>query len=319
VGLLTKKFSLLHILVIIYLIAAFSWWAILLYQKNENNYQLQLQLATYDSSLDKSLIESSYQKQKNMIISEGIVLGLSIIFGLLLINRAYRSELSLNQRLNDFLLSVTHELKTPIASLQLVNKTLQREGLSPDKRKDLLKTGWDESMRLESQVNNILAAAQIEQSYKFNFEKIQLANLIAKRVRRFQKMFPDRIIKFLGKEATGMVNVDPESFTRAIDNLIHNALKYSEVNEEIKINISEKSGKVFTSVIDHGSGIPEIEKTKVWDKFYRIGNEETRDKPGTGLGLWIAKEIVRAHSGQLTLCDTKPNGSTFTISIPTAT
>lgn len=314
---LKKKFSILHWVVIIYLIAAFSWWAILLYKKNETNYQLQKQLAAYDISFDKAEIESSYRKQKNMIISEGAVFGISILFGLLLINRAYKSELRLNQRLNDFLLSITHELKTPIASLQLVNKTLQRDGLSEDKRKDLLKTGWDESVRLESQVNNILAAAQIEQAYKFNFEKTNLYELAKSRVKRFQKMFPERTIEIIGTE-NSYAAVDPESIHRVIDNLIHNALKYSAQDTSVKLSVKSQDGKIAIKINDQGSGIPLSERKKIWDKFYRIGNEETREQPGTGLGLWIAKQIVSAHKGKIKYLPNQPQGSTFLITLSTA-
>lgn len=297
-----------------YLIAAFSWWAILLYQKNETNYALQKQLATYEKSIEPQAIREAYEKQRKMIISEGAVFGLSILFGLLLINRAYKSELRLNQRLNDFLLSVTHELKTPIASLKLVNKTLQRTELNAEERKELLQTGWDESLRLESQVNNILAAAQIEQSYTFNFERVELTELLEKRIVRFRKMFPDREINFNGDKQY-YANIDIESIHRVIDNLLHNAIKYSGPGAPVALSMSKVKDKIAIEVKDQGIGIPTNERTKIWDKFYRIGNEETREQPGTGLGLWIAKEITSAHEGQLSYAENKPQGSSFTISL----
>ena len=288
-----------------------------MYKKNETNYQLQKKLSTYETTIDKQEIEKAYRKQKNMIISEGAVFGLSILFGLLLINRAYRSELRLNQRLNDFLLSVTHELKTPIASLQLVNKTLQRKGLDEGKRAELLKTGWDESLRLESQVNNILAAAQIEQSYKFNFEKINLSDIVEARVGRFRKMFPDRTIDIV-ENMDSHAMVDPESIHRVIDNLIHNALKYTSEKSKVELAVTAFPKSVQVSVMDQGHGIPASERNRIWDKFYRIGNEETREQPGTGLGLWIAKEIVSSHKGQLDYKPNTPQGSNFIITLPKA-
>jgi len=189
-----KSSNLLHVIIILYLFAAFTWWAILLYKKNEENYQLKQQLATYDTTLDREEIKDKYLKQKKMIYGEGLFFGTSILLGLLLINRAYRKELGLNQKLNDFLLSVTHELKTPIASLKLVNQTLRRTDLAEDKKQNLLEIGWDESLRLEALVNNILTAAQIEQEYTFNLEDTDLDALISKRIARYKKLFPLRDI-----------------------------------------------------------------------------------------------------------------------------
>ncbi len=311
-----KKYSFIHFITIAYLIAAFSWWAILLYKKNEENYQLRTSIAQYENSTDTALINEKYQKQKNMILSEGLFFGLSILVGLMLIFRAFRKELEMNQTLNDFLLSVTHELKTPISSLKLVNQTLRRQNLSPDKKIDLLDTGWEESLRLESLVNNILTAAQIEQEYTFNFEKVDINELITQRSNRFSKLYPQRKISF-GNTSTLIIEADKEAFIKVIDNLIHNAIKYSKEDEAIEIETSKSSNGISLQVKDTGIGIPTHESSKIWDKFYRVGNENTRDNQGTGLGLWITKEIVTAHKGLIEYKRNSPKGSIFSLSLPT--
>ena len=308
------KFRLLHILVIVYLVTAFTWWAILLYSKNQETYQLQKELATLDHSKDLAHYTAQYEKQKKMILGEGVVFGLSILFGLFLINRAYTSEINTNNKLNSFLLSVTHELKTPIASLQLANKTLQRSDLNAAQRSQLLATCNEECQRLESQVENILAAAQLEQVYKYNPEATELKTLISKRIRRHLNIYPNKNIVLKGESVT--CRVDVEAMTKVIDNLLHNAIKYSNPESTVVVSLKEEKKSCKLSFANEGKRISDKEKKRIWEKFYRIGNEETRDSPGTGLGLWIVQSIVKAHGGVATVSDNKPSGSIFHLSLP---
>ena len=308
------KFRLLHILVIVYLVTAFSWWAILLYRKNQENYHLQQELAALDISKDLDAYTAQYEKQKKMILGEGLVFGLSILFGLFLINRAYTTEINTNNKLNSFLLSVTHELKTPISSLQLANKTLKRSDLNETQRQQLIDSCTEECQRLESQVENILAAAQLEQVYKYNPEATDLHMLISKRIKRHRNIYPDKDILLKGEPIT--CKVDVEAITKVIDNLLHNALKYSTSDTAVAVTLKQDRKNCKISFANEGVRIPDNEKKRIWEKFYRIGNEETRDTPGTGLGLWIVYSIVNAHGGVATVADNKPSGSIFHLSLP---
>ena len=309
------RFRLLHILVITYLVTAFTWWAILLYRKNHQNFQLQKELAVFDASRDIDKITKQYAKQKKMILGEGVVFGLSIFIGLVLISRAYSSEIKTNKKLNSFLLSVTHELKTPIASLKLANKTLQRSDLSDSQRHQLMATCTEESLRLESQVDNILAAAQIEQVYNYNPEATDLKALISERIKRHQNLYPEKEIVLQGAHLSSAIDV--EAMTKVIDNLLHNAIKYSPELSPVVVQLNEDNGLCQISIANQGRSIPDNEKKRIWEKFYRIGNEETRDSPGTGLGLWIVQSIVKAHKGKVKITDNQPSGAVFTISLPT--
>jgi len=300
----------------VYLIVAFSWWAILLNQKNDENYALKMQLSEYIKTVNKEQIASIHKKQQNMIISEGVVFGISIILGFLLIGRAFQSKLKLNQRLNDFLLSITHELKTPIATVKLVNKTLQREDLSETQKQSLLDTGWEETLRLESQVNNLLTAAQIEQSYKFNLQETNLDALLQEKTNRYHKTYPSRTIKYQGMPGVA-AKLDKESFEKVIDNLVSNAVKYSSESDAVELSLHNNADKATIQIKDQGAGIEESELKNIWKKFYRIGNENTRETQGTGLGLWITKAIVDAHDGSISVTNNKPRGSIFIIKLPT--
>ncbi len=311
-----NRYIILHLVVMVYLIAAFTWWAILLYNKNEENYILQQRLVNTSEFVDNEITEK-YQKQKRMILSEGLFFGISILIGLVLVNRSFRKEVQLNQALNDFLLSVTHELKTPIASIKLVNKTLATKDLTADKKQRLLRTGQEESQRLESLVNNILTAAQIENSYVFNFENTRIDSFVKEKVDRYAKLFPERTFVYQPKNNI-VASVDKEAFAKAIDNLISNAIKYSPKVSPITIAVNEKSSSISIDISDNGQGIIPTERQNIWKKFYRVGSEETRETKGTGLGLWIVQQVVSAHKGTIQYSSNEPKGSIFRITIPAA-
>lgn len=296
------------------MVTAFAWWAILLNKKNEESFLLKNQLLQYDSQYSVTEIKETYDMQRRMIMGEGLVFGISIILGLFLIHRGFWSEIKSNKKLSNFLLSVTHELKTPIASLNLINRTLVDKELPSDKIKDLLNTANEESRRLESLVDNILMTAQMEQSYDYNFENINLTELIQSRISRALKINPNRTIR-QDLESEVFCKVDQEAFVKMIDNLISNAIKYSQVSQPVEIQLRKSAEALTLNVIDLGQGIPNDEKKRILHKFYRIGNEETRETKGTGLGLFIVKQIVDAHKGQLKILDNKPQGSIFSVTI----
>ena len=312
---LKKKYLFLHAFVMCYLIAAFAWWAILLYKKNEETHQLRSELVTYDQSLHSDEVLADYNKQRQMIISEGLVFGISILLGLFLIFRAFKKELSFNGRMNDFLLSVTHELKTPIASIKLINKTLRRNDIKPIQRQSLLDTEHAEVLRLEQQVNNLLTAAQIEGQYTYNFQETDLNEFVQDKINSYKRRYPDAELHLQDSENL-YHHIDREAFTKVLDNLLSNAIKYSKDTPRVTFSLTRDNQQLIIRVADQGIGINDDEKTQVWKKFYRIGHEDTRETKGTGLGLWIVQSVVAAHDGHISVEDNRPQGSIFSIILP---
>ncbi|MDA8692694.1 HAMP domain-containing histidine kinase [Saprospiraceae bacterium] len=310
-----KVYRILHFIIMAYMLTAFAWWAILLNKKNEENYHLKNRILHVDKSYSVQDIEIEYQTQKKMIIGEGLVFGISLLFGLFLINKAFWTEIKANKTRSNFLLSVTHELKTPIASLNLINKTLATKNLSADKNKTLLKAASEEGRRIESLVNNILTAAQIEQSYTYNLEATDLSELIRNYIRRTYILNDiHRVRHDLGEQV--IADVDPEAFASLLNNLLDNAIKYTPDESQIDVLLKHSSNQVTLQVIDKGIGITDIEKKQVLQKFYRVGNEDTRESKGTGLGLFIVKQIVGAHKGSLKIQDNIPKGTIIEIILP---
>ena len=297
------------------MLVAFGWWAILLNKKNEENYHLKNRILHVDKSYSVQDIKLEYRNQQKMIIGEGLVFGISLLFGLFLINKAFWTEIKVNKSRSNFLLSVTHELKTPIASLKLINKTLATKNLSSEKNKTLLKAAGEEGRRIESLVSNILTAAQIEQSYSYNMEPMDLTELISKYIHRTYTLNGiHRVKQDLGEHI--MADVDQEAFTSVLNNLLDNAIKYAPDDSHIDVVLNQNTNQVTFQVIDQGIGITDIEKKQVLQKFYRTGNEETRESKGTGLGLFIVKQIVHAHHGSIRIQDNNPKGTIFEIILP---
>ncbi len=317
--------------VIVYLLLAFSWWSILLFVKNKDAYLAKAELlrialaaeglyvdeATFRQNEAFLLIEREYKRQEWMIMGEAGVFVISLIIALSLINRSYHKEMEAAQQRRNFLLSITHELKSPIASIQLVLETFLRRQLSTGKIEALSTNALQETQRLNQLVNNLLLSAKLETAYQPFFEAVDLKELITQLVTMLQTKHPKANIQFSTTEPEGVwIEADRMGLTSVIINLLENALKYSEAPAELEIALQEINGHWQIEVADYGIGISDKDKEKIFEKFYRVGNEDTRKTKGTGLGLYIVKEIVEAHAGKISVADHIPKGTVFTVQFP---
>lgn len=305
-----RQSNILHYIVISYMLLALVWWSYLLYNKNNENFVLQSQLYPQE----QEAIKEKYQRQKTMIIGESIFFGIALITGIWLINRSYRKEVLANEKQSNFLLSITHELKSPLASIKLILQTFLRRELDQDKRNELSKNALIETNRLESMVSNILLATKLDHAYQYNFESHNISQLINERLELFGKKFPERKMVFNGNQSF-FAHVDKEAFISIITNLVENAHKYSPDETAISITLTEGDNHYEIQVADNGIGIGDADKNKIYEKFFRVGNEDTRQTKGSGLGLYIVKELVEAHKGKISLKNNQPKGSIFVIKL----
>lgn len=251
-----------------------------------------------------------------MILGEGLVFGLSLIAGMWFIQRAHAREVKQSQKEKNFLLSITHELKTPIASIRLLTETLMKRSLPEDQALELKESILSESDRLSTLVNNLLLASRLEAGYAYYFEPVSIAELLNKVIVQLEGQFPDAKISVDTNNSPLMCDLDPMAFYSVCINLIENGIKYSSGSAIIDIAAKEFSEEIMIDFKDQGVGIPDKETEQIFTQFYRIGNEETRKTKGTGLGLFIVKKIVEAHDGKIKVGKNKPQGTIFTISIP---
>lgn len=322
-----RSLRILSIIVIIYMLMALLWWAILLHRKNnevfvlkadllKEQYMTKAGIAKMDVTTlpEYDQLKTDYDRQMYMILGEAAVFGVTLILGIYFINRAFVRELSAAEKQKNFLLSITHELKSPLASINLILSTFIKRNLSDEKIKELSQDGLNESVRLEELFNKILIATRLDKAYPFNFEETDLSNTIFKVARSFAKRHPDVALK-INIQTDIVMEVDRESMVSVVKNLLENAYKYSLDDKKISLSLKQEVGNIILSVGDNGVGIAKNERNKVFDQFYRVGNEETRSSKGTGLGLYIVSQIVTAHNGKIKILDNPEGGTQFQITL----
>ncbi len=248
-----------------------------------------------------------------MIAGEAAVFIVLLFIGLYFIRRSILKELALAHEKKNFNMSVTHELKTPIASSKLFIETLIKRDLPKEKEKEILRKVYADQNRLQKLVEDILLVTKIDEStVKIRLTRVNLKTFIEQIV---LNMVGDNPISF-EINSTINVNIDEFYFLSVIQNLQSNAVKYSNPDSKIIWRAYQKAGKTFIRIEDAGSGINKTEKEQVFSLFYRTGNEETRKTKGTGIGLYLVVKIIKLHKGKIKIIDNIPNGTIFEIELP---
>ena len=261
-------------------------------------------------------ILSRYNKRKNKAkyIGEGSIFFLLILIGASFVYRSVRKQLNLQHQQQNFMMAVTHELKTPISVTMLNLETLQKYNLSAEKQQKILRNTMDETSRLNGLVNNILISAQLENGHhQVTREDFHLTDLVNDCILQFRKRYPDRKYETT-LDPDVEIKGDQIHLQMLVNNLVGNATKYSPRELPIQIVLTKTSGEILLKVSDQGEGIPDDEKRKIFSKFYRIGNESTRKTQGTGLGLYLCRIIARDHNADISVTNNIPRGSTFAVS-----
>ena len=249
-----------------------------------------------------------------MIISEGMVFFLILILGLWKIRSSIKKELKFSERQNNFLLSVTHELKTPLAANKLYLQTIVKRDLDAAKRTELIEKAISENQRLEVMIDNILNASRLEnRAIILHKEQFNLSDCLKEIADRFNKSLQEETIVL--DVANGIIlEADRFMIETTINNLIENSLKYAGIQKTITLYLKKTEDfRIIFGVKDQGPGIPAAFQSEIFQKFVRSGNEETRSQKGTGLGLFIAAEFIRIHGGKIVYKNNQPSGANFEI------
>lgn len=324
-----SKYWLFFHLVFIYIAASFIWWSYLLHKNNRENFNEVINrernvyglngglMSHFDDSAIYLKLQMEFKKTELMLYGEGLVFMTLIALGFWRIRKTFREEIIMTRQQNNFLLSITHELKSPLASLKLSMQTIQKRQLDAEQIKSMSAMSLDDVERLELLVENILLASKIESAnFNFNKELMDLSTIT-------ESIYDKIINKYQGQrkfikeiESNIYIYADRFAFSSVIYNLIENAIKYSSAEGEITVTLHGDEKNAYLGVKDNGIGIPTDEKLRIFDRFYRIGTEETRKTKGTGLGLFIVKHVVELHKGIISVKNNQPKGSIFEVSIP---
>lgn len=245
-----------------------------------------------------------------------------LVFGLFLTIRAVSHELELARMKSDFVSTVSHEFKSPLTSIGQLAEMLQAGRVpSEERRQEYYGVLVEQSSRLSALVANILDLARMEEGKReFRFEWSNLEDLLEVVVSatRHSVSHTGFVIEYVVDEPLPNILADGDALSQAISNLLDNAVKYSGEARSVNVHAFVRDGWVTIAVEDFGVGIPGEELDRVFDRFYRGGDELTRSVKGSGLGLTLVKQVVEAHGGEVQVESALDQGSTFSIRLPTA-
>ena len=298
-----------------YMVAAFIWWYVTLVKQNDQIANVQYgSIQSNDAALAKKVNAiQDYQLRKNkQYIGEGLTILFLFLLGAIYVYRSLIKQIRYSNQQQNFMMAITHELKTPIAITQLNIETLLKRNLDPDQQRKMLEVSLLETQRLDNLCNNILLASQLDMGqYQTNAQAFDFSFIVNSVVKGFQARFPNRSF-FANVQDAVYIKGESVLIQLLLNNLIDNAIKYSGTESSIGIDLEALNGTIFLKVSDEGVGVPLNDKEKIFEKFYRVGAEYTRSTKGTGLGLYLCKRIAIFHNAKLTVSANSPKGSIFT-------
>jgi signal transduction histidine kinase len=315
-----------YLFVLAYTILALVWWGVLLFNQSEQitgfeirNLQLRIDNVAHPAEFHHELerIHSTEIRRFVMYLSEGLIFLAIILLGGFFVYRSIWKQMRLSQQQQNFMMAVTHELKSPIAAAKLNLETLRKHKLDEEKRLKLLDNTIRETNRLDQLCNNILLASQMEaQRYQLFREDMDFSALLETGIREMQSRISTHTIQAHILPDV-WINGDKFMLQILLSNLVENAVKYAPRHTVIDVTLEECSGSTLKlKVTDQGPGIPVDERERIFLKFYRIGNENTRKAKGSGLGLFLSRKIVQQHGGTIIVKDNVPAGASFEITWP---
>lgn len=303
----------LYWVLLAYIIAALVFWFFALNKQNN-------ELSFYRKDI-LNPVESTYQKRVEKIeadrklkvaqyLGEGVTFLLLIIAGAVFVFRMINKQLTQSQQQQNFMMAITHELKTPIAVTKLNLETMKKRQLEQDQQQKLIGNTLQEVNRLNALCNNMLLITQIDTGgYVITKEHFDLGMLARECENDFETRFPNRKMKASAEKGI-ILNGDKFLVELAVNNLLDNAIKYSGKDSSIQIKVFAEDKYVKLQVIDEGQGISEEEQSKVFDKYFRGAQKQAK---GTGLGLYLSKKIVKQHNGDIWVDNNMPHGCIFTL------
>lgn len=293
-----------------YVVVQFLWWGYLLYELNAE--VLRVTAIHLNTDLDSEL-----RKKMFMVLGEGTVFFTLLLIGAFYIRKFLLREQGLARQEHNFLLATTHEFNSPIAAIKLNFQTLNRPEITNEQRAMMTNSGIANVRRLEGLVSNILMASRIDAGKLHMYaELVEFDELVQSVLKRYEGLIRESgIMLNTDFQVETKLKVDRNAIEMVLENLIQNAIKYAP-NAQLNVSVFENESSIDIVVADLGIGVSEDGMKRIFQKFYREQNEETRSQKGTGLGLYLVYELVRLHGGRVRAENNVPNGLKVIIQLP---
>jgi two-component system phosphate regulon sensor histidine kinase PhoR len=254
------------------------------------------------------------------VLSSLLFIGI-VIFCFVYAIRVIIRQKNLSDIKNDFINNMTHEFKTPIATVSLAIEALQDPDLmSQDSfRNRYLSIIKDENKRLGGQVEKVLQSAALDKKeFKLKFEKLDITEILQSAKKQIGLQVENKGGKIELETELNEPYLEADTFhlSHIVNNLLDNAIKYSKDKPDIQIKSWDQNGSIFVSVKDHGIGMSKDAVKKIFDKFYRVPTGNLHDVKGFGLGLAYVKAMIEAHKGEIKVISEPGKGSIFTLKLP---
>ena len=296
-----------------YVFLQLAWWVNLLISSAATLFETRTAFNTSPDVLAAAI--EDWEKTVLMVAAEGVIFALLFMFGLSWIWRVMRADNYILARERNFVMAVTHELKTPIASTRLAIDTLKRLDLKGEDRDEMLDVARSGTLRLERRVEDILQATRLNLPDALVRNPFDIKEFVEDTVSTFVHLHPEESIPVTLIGDSGLLlQGDEEMWRLCLINLLENAIKYSPKHSPVEVILDTTTKKPSLSIIDHGPGIALEERTKVFEAFHRLHRD--KDVEGTGLGLHLVSRIVKMHGAEIHITSTTGGGATFVIDWP---
>lgn len=301
--------------IVLFVLAQLTWFALLglfvyrFFIARTMASQMEGQLSFQVDSTGTSLV----------ILIGGCMLYVAVSVALAIIFKNLSAQLRLTGMYDTFIANVTHELKSPLASINLYLETLKKHRLPPEKQDEFLNTMLKDANRLNNLINSILKISALEQKKEIFEVQVHNADEVVRSIieeARTQFKLPSGSLTLLGGAPFDCV-IDKNALYIVFNNLIDNAIKYTHKPLAITITLSSTAKNIGIEFSDNGIGISPRDQKKLFRKFHRVTNEHVPNVKGTGLGLYWVKEIIKYHAGAISVhSDGIGKGTTFKIELP---
>jgi signal transduction histidine kinase len=309
-----------YLAVVALYVLVFGWW--MFFFLRQADYLLArmarqgIELAPEQAAALRNASDTSMR----MFLVEGTFLGLMLAASVGLVVRSLHREVALHRQQRNFLSAVTHELKSPIASARLYVESLLLGRAEGDRRERYLRHALEDLDRLRVLVEDLLTSAQLSSTGPVvHPERIDLA--------RYAEGLLPRLVREESREKAELslrthgplpVDVDGRALETMLRNLISNAVKYAGDDPRLEIEVARDDERAVLRVRDHGRGLAGADAERIFEPFVRGGDENVRTRPGAGLGLFIVRELARAHRGDVCARDAESGGFQIEIRLPLA-